>query len=91
MDKKAQIKDGGIFRKGTVIITNIKKNGEEGEQKVYTISGKVKVNEHEGRYILHFNACMGGSMRVSSKGTVSGGNYLRKMDIIVDEYEYLDE
>ena len=91
MERKAQIKDGGIFRKGTVILTNIKKNGENGDEKVYTISGKVKIEPHDDRYILHFNACMGGGLRVSSRGTVSGGSYVKRMDVVVAEYEYMGE
>ena len=91
MGKIAKIKDGGIFRKGTVIITNIKKDGTEGESKVYTISGKVKIREMDGKCVLHFYAVTGGSMRVSNRGTVSGGLHTSQKDIIVDSYEYMDE
>jgi hypothetical protein len=91
MEKKAKIKNGGVFRKGMVVITNVKKNGEEGDEKVYTISGKVKVEDYGDKYILHFNACTGGGLRVSSKGTVSGGSYNRRMDVVVTEYEIMEE
>ena len=91
MGKIAKIKDGGIFRKGTVIITNIKKDGTEGESKVYTISGKVKIREMDGKHILHFYAVTGGNMRVSNRGTVSGGSHTSQKDVIVDSYEYMEE
>ena len=91
MGKIAKIKNGGVFKKGTVIVTNIKKDGTEGESKVYTISGKVKVKEMDGKIVLHFNVVTGGSMRVSSRGTVSGGSHVSQKDIVVDSYEYMEE
>lgn len=90
MEKIAKIKNGGIFKKGTVIITYIKKDGTEGESKVYTISGKVKIKEMDGKIILHFLSISGGSLRYSKSG-VSGGSYTRQQNIVVDSYEFIEE
>ena len=87
MEKKAMIRDGGIFKKGLVVITNIKKNGEDGESKAYKVNGKVKVECVGGKYILHFTSVGGGSVGVSSRGTVSGRSYTRSQNIVVDSYE----
>lgn len=90
MGKRAQIRDGGVFKKGLVVVTNIKKNGEEGESKAYTVSGHVKVKEMDGKYILNFMSVSGSSMGASSRGTVSGRTYKRNQNVVVDEYEYID-
>ena len=90
MGKRAQIRDGGVFRKGLVIVTNIKKNGEDGESKAYTVSGHVRVEEMDGRYILHFMSVSGSSMGATSRGTVSGRSYKRTQNIVVDEYEWVE-
>lgn len=86
MTKTAKIRQGGFFKKGRVLVTNIKKNGEEGEPKIYTVSGKVKVSPMNGKYILDFTSISGGSAGVTSRGTVSGRVYTRKQSIVVDEY-----
>lgn len=91
MGKKAQIRDGGFFKKGLVIITNIKKNGEEGESKAYTVKGHVNVERAGDKYILHFMSVSGSSMGVTSRGTVSGRSYTRNQNIVVDEIVALEE
>lgn len=91
MSKMAKIMQGGLFRKGRVIVTNILKNGEEGESKVYTVSGKVRITPMDGRYILDFTSVSGGSAGVTSRGTVSGRVYTRKQSIIVDSYGVIEE
>lgn len=88
--KKAVIQQGGIFKKGTVMITNILKNGEEGETKSYTIIGKAKIREFNGKHIIDFAYVSGGSMGATSKGTVSGRMYTRKMNVTVDEYDIIE-
>ena len=90
MEKMAKIRQGGFFKKGQVIITNIKKNGEEGESKVYTTSGKVKIEDMDGKHILHFTSVGGGSFGVTSRGTVSGRSYNRVQNIVVDSYEFVE-
>jgi len=84
--KTAKIKQGGFFRKGRVLIRNIRKNGDEGESKVYIVSGKVKISPMDGKYILDFTSISGGSAGVTSRGTVSGRVYTRRQSIVVDEY-----
>lgn len=91
MVKKAKIKQGGIFKKGRVLVTNILKNGEDGETKVYTTSGKIKITPMDGKYILDFISISGGSMGATSKGTVSGRVYTRRQSIVVESYEFLEE
>lgn len=91
MGKKAQIRDGGFFKKGLVIVTNIKKNGEEGESKAYTVKGHVDVERAGDKYILHFTSVSGSSMGVTSRGTVSGRSYTRNQNIVVDEIESLED
>ena len=91
MTKVAKIKQGGLFKAGKVMITTIKKNGEEGETKVYAISGKVKVEDMDGKHILNFTSISGGSAGITSKGTVSARGYTRRQSIVVDEYEILDD
>ena len=91
MVKKAQIRQGGFFKKGQVIITTVKKDGTDGESKVYTVSGKIKVEKMaDGRYILHFVSLAGGSMGATSRGTVSGRVYTRRQDIVVDSYQEVE-
>lgn len=91
MVKKAKIQQGGIFKKGRVLVTNILKNGEDGETKVYTTSGKIKISTMDGKYILDFISIAGGSIGATTKGTVSGRMYTRRQSIVVDSYEILDE
>lgn len=91
MMKSAKIKQGGFFKKGRVLVTTIKKNGEEGETKIYTTSGKVKIEQMEGKYILDFMSISGGSFGVSSKGSTSGRVYTRRQSIVVDSYEEVQE
>lgn len=91
MTKKAKIQQGGLFRKGRVIITNVLKNGEDGESKVYTTAGKVKISKMDGKYILDFSSVSGGSVGMTSRGTVSGRSYVRKQSIIVDSYIVLED
>ncbi len=90
MEKIAKIRNGGLFKKGQVVITNIKKNGEEGESKVYTISGKVKVEDMGDSHILHFTSVGGSSFGVTSKGTVSGRSYTKMQSIVVSSYEFVE-
>ena len=83
--KKATIKNGRLFKEGHVIVTNVKKNGDE-DNKVYSVSGKVKIEESEKGYILHFRSFS--MSRISGgKGGVRGGRSYRQQHIIVDEYE----
>lgn len=89
--KTARIKQGGLFRAGQVVITTIRKNGEEGESKVYQVVGKVKIESMDDRYILHFTSRSGGSAGFTSRGTVSGRVYTRTQNIVVDEYEEIKE
>lgn len=89
--KTARIKQGGFFKKGQVVITTIKKNGEEGESKVYQVIGKVKIEPMDDKYILHFTSRSGSSAGVTSKGTVSGRVYTRVQAIVVDEYTEVKE
>jgi len=91
MTKIAKIKQGGFFKKGQVVITTIKKNGEEGESKVYQVVGKVKIEPMDDKYILHFTSRSGSSAGVTSRGTVSGRVYTRVQAIVVDEYKVLEE
>ena len=91
MGKKAQIRDGGFFKKGLVIVTNVKKNGEEGESKAYTVSGHVNVERAGDKYILHFLSISGSSLGATSRGTVSGRTYKRNQNIVVDEIEALED
>lgn len=91
MTKKAKIQQGGLFKKGRIIVTNILKSGEDGESKVYTVSGKVKITPMDGKYILDFTSISGGSMGTTSRGTVSGRVYTRKQSIIVESYEMIEE
>lgn len=91
MTKKAKIVQGGLFKKGRVIVTNILKNGEEGESKVYTVSGKVKITPMDGKHILDFVSVSGGSIGATSRGTVSSRVYTRRQSIIVDSYEMIEE
>lgn len=91
MTKIAKIKQGGFFKKGRVLVTNIKANGDEGETKVYTTSGKVKIEQMDGKYILDFLSISGGSMGMTSRGTTSGRIYTRRQSIIVDSYSFIDE
>lgn len=86
MVKKAQIRQGGFFKKGQVIITTVKKDGTDGESKVYIVNGKVKIdNATDGKFILYFTSLSGGSLGVTSRGTVSGRTYTRRQAIVVDE------
>lgn len=91
MTKKAKIKQGGLFKKGRVIVTNILRNGEDGECKVYTTTGKIKISTMDGKYILDFMSISGGSAGMTSRGTVSGRVYSRRQSIIVDSYEEVSE
>ena len=91
MAKRAKIAQGGLFKKGRVLVTNILKDGSEGETKVYTTQGKVKITPMDGKYILDFNSIAGGSIGATSRGTVSGRAYIRKQSIVVDEYQDLVE
>ena len=89
--KTAKIEQGGFFKKGRVMITTVKKNGEEGESKVYSTAGKVKISEMDGKYILDFASVSGGSIGANSRGTVSTRAYTRSQHIVVDEYEEIKE
>lgn len=89
--KTARIKQGGFFKAGQVVITTIKKNGEEGESKVYQTMGKIKIEPMDDKYILHFTSRSGGSFGVTNKGTVSGRVYSRAQHIVVDEYTEVKE
>lgn len=89
--KTARIKQGGFFKKGQVVITTIKKNGEEGESKVYQVVGKVGIEPMDDKYILHFTSRSGSSAGVTSKGTVSGRVYTRVQAIVVDKYTEVKE
>ena len=91
MGKKAQIRDGGFFKKGLVIVTNIKKNGEEGESKAYTVKGHVDVERAGDRYVLHFVSVGGSSTGMTSRGTFSARSYTRNQNIVVDEIEAWDK
>ena len=91
MTKIAKIKQGGFFKKGRVLVTNIKANGNEGETKIYTTSGKVKIEQMDGKYILDFLSISGGSMGITNRGTTSGRIYTRRQSIIVDSYSFIDE
>lgn len=73
------------------MVTTVLKNGEDGESKVYTVMGKVRVSEMGGRYILAFTSLSGGSMGVTSKGTVSGRSHTRNQNIAVDSYEFVEK
>lgn len=85
MTKKATIKNGGLFKEGHVIVTTIRKNGDE-DSKVYPVSGKVKIEENEKGYILHFRSFS--TSRISGgKGGIRGGRSYKQQHIIVDEYE----
>lgn len=87
--KKASIKNGTLLKEGHVVITIVKKNGEE-DSKVYSVSGKVKIESNEKGYILHFRSFSSSRVSVSNKGRVSGGRSYRQQHIIVDEYEMED-
>ena len=91
MTKNAKIKQGGFLRKGRVIVTNILKDGSEGESKVYTVSGKVKVSPIDGKYVLDFVSVSGGSLDATNKGSVSGRVYTRRQSILVNGYEFIEE
>jgi hypothetical protein len=91
MGKIAKIRDGGFFKKGLVIVTNIKKNGEEGESKAYTVKGHVGIERAGDKYILHFMSVSGSSMGATSRGTFSGRSYTRNHDIVVDRIESIEE
>lgn len=91
MTKIAKIKQGGFIKKGRVLVTNIKANGDEGETKIYTTSGKVKIEQMDGKYILDFLSISGGSMGMTSRGTTSGRIYTRRQSIIVDSYSFINE
>lgn len=87
--KTAKIKNGGLFREGRVVINTEKKNGNT-DEKVYSVSGKVKIEEYDGRYILHFQSFSASRFSVSNKGRVSGGRTYRQQHIIVDRYQMED-
>lgn len=89
--KRAKIKQGGIFAKGRVLVTNVLKDGSDGESKVYTTSGKVKISSLDGKYILDFISISGGSAGITNRGTVSGRVYTRRQSIVVEEYEVIEE
>lgn len=91
MTKIAKIKQGGFIKKGRVLVTTIKKNGEEGESKIYTTSGKVKIEPMDGKYLLDFLSISGGSVGFSSRGSTSGRIYTRRQSIVVDSYEEVEE
>lgn len=91
MSKKALIRQGGLFKKGRIVVTNIKQNGEDGESKVYTVRGKIKIEGMDGKFILDFTSISGGSAGMTSRGTVSGRVYSRRQSIIVDSYEEVSE
>lgn len=91
MAKIAKIKQGGLFKKGRVLVTNIKANGDEGESRVYTTSGKVKIESMDGKYLLDFTSISGGSFGATSRGTTSGRVYTRRQSIVVDSYEEVEE
>lgn len=91
MTKIAKIKQGGFIKKGRVLVTTIKKNGEEGESRVYTTSGKVKIEPMDGKYLLDFTSISGGSFGATSRGTTSGRVYTRRQSIVVDSYEEVEE
>lgn len=82
--KKASIKNGSLFRNGHVIVTTVKKNGEE-DNKVYQVTGKVKVEENEKGYILHFQSFTSSRISAGKGGARSGRSY-RQQHLIVDEY-----
>lgn len=85
MTKKALIEQGGVFKKGRVMVTNILKNGEDGETKAYTVQGKVKITKMmDGKYILDFTSVSGSSFGMTSRGTTSGRVYTRRQSIVVD-------
>ena len=82
--KKASIKNGSLFKNGHVIVTTVKKNGEE-DNKVYQVTGKVKIEKNEKGYILHFQSFT--SSRISAgKSGARGGRSYRQQHLIVDEY-----
>ena len=87
MAKKALIEQGGVFKKGRVMVTNILKNGPEGETKVYTVSGRVKITPMGDKYILDFTSVSGNSFGMTSRGTASGRVYRRQQSIAVEYYE----
>ena len=91
MGKIAKIKDGGFFKKGLVIVTNIKKNGEEGESKAYTVKGHVYIERVGDKLVLHFTSVSGSSMGATSRGTISGRSYTRNQNIVVDRVESIEE
>ena len=91
MEKIAKVKQGGIFKKGRVIVTNVLKNGDEGESKSYIVAGKVKVSEIDGKYVLDFDSVSGSSGGFTSRGTVSGRVYHRRQSIVVTSYEIIEE
>ena len=91
MTKKAKILQGGFFKKGRVLVTNVLKNGEDGETKVYTVQGKIKITPMDGKYVLDFQSVSGGSVGMTSRGTVSGRAYVRRQSIVVDTYEMMAE
>ena len=74
-----------------MVVTNIKKNGEEGESKAYTVKGHVDVERAGDKYILHFMSVSGSSLGATSRGTISGRSYTRNQNIVVDEIEALGE
>lgn len=88
--KYAKIRDGGFFKKGLVIVTNIKKNGEEGESKAYTVAGRVDIEPADGKYILHFTSVAGSSIGGNTRGTISGRSYRRSQNIIVDGFKVME-
>ena len=89
--KTARIKQGGFFKKGQVVVTTIKKNGEEGESRVYQVVGKGKIEPMDDKYILHFTSRSGSSAGFTSKGTVSGRVYNRTQAIVVEDYKIIEE
>lgn len=91
MGKRATIRNGGFFKNGLVVVTNIKKNGEEGESKAYTVKGKVAVERSADKYILHFTSVSGSSVGITSRGTLSARGYNRKQSIVVDDYEFEED
>ena len=83
--KSAKIRNGGLFKEGHVVVTTTRKNGDE-DSKVYPVSGKVKIEEDEKGYILHFRSFS--SSRISGgKGGIRGGRSFKQQHLIVDEYE----
>lgn len=82
--KTASIKNGSLFKNGHVIVTTVKKNGDE-DSKVYQVTGKVKVEPNEKGYILHFKSFTSSRISAGRSGIGSGRSY-RQQHLIVDEY-----